>query len=88
MSNVPTGIAKPSISIQTNTAQLHRSESNENRKRDGLDHAQKPFKNSKVLAILDATNMDCKEKSRPIKLTRKLRERAELSDEVTYSMDV
>lgn len=86
--NVPTGITKPSISIQTNTTQLHRSDSDENRRGNGLDYAQKPFKNSKVLTILDASNMDFKKNSEPIKLTRTLRERVELSDEVIHSMDV
>lgn len=88
MINVPTGITKPSISIQTNTTQLHRGDSYENRRGNGLDHAQKPFKNSKVLTILDASNMDFKKYSEPIKLTRTLRERVELSDEVIHSMDV
>ena len=86
--NVPTSITKPSISIQTNTTQLHRSDSDENRRGNGLDYAQKPFKNSKVLTILDASNMDFKKNSEPIKLTRTLRERVELSDEVIHSMDV
>lgn len=86
--NVPTGITKPSISIQTNTTQLHRSDSDENRRGNGLDYARKPFKNSKVLTILDASNMDFKKNSEPIKLTRTLRERVELSDEVIHSMDV